>query len=308
MWLDLSKKIHWIVTVMGSCFFCIFFITLIANYFEIKIYHDSLWGIIKTFTILFFLPMYVAYKAMFIFGYIKEQSEINIYSETFWGILVITQWIPATMGWVCANNLYKEIKNKSAEQTYHEQPQYYYAPQPAVVNESPVQEKITTQQNKENKPTTKKLICEPKKVNHSTSGLDFYGSLKYAITNTTSNLETRLKWGVTSNQPYAISDSHTGSIRARLFAFPESFTGSTISNGYQIGEYYPNFSGTVKSTNQLYVNTYASGIISYDQKPSIPSGSYCIVAFLEEYDEYSCSHHDKYCVAAWLQFENAEIF
>ncbi|ENX01020.1 hypothetical protein F899_01653 [Acinetobacter sp. CIP 101934] len=293
---------------MGSCFFCIFFITLIANYFEIKIYHDSLWGIIKTFTILFFLPMYVAYKAMFIFGYIKEQSEINIYSETFWGILVITQWIPATMGWVCANNLYKEIKNKSAEQTYHEQPQYYYAPQPAVVNESPVQEKITTQQNKENKPTTKKLICEPKKVNHSTSGLDFYGSLKYAITNTTSNLETRLKWGVTSNQPYAISDSYTGSIRARLFAFPESFTGSTNSNGYQIGEYYPNFSGTVKSTNQLYANTYVSGIISYNQKPSIPSGSYCIVAFLEEYNEYSCSHHDKYCVAAWLQFENAETF
>lgn len=307
MWLDLSRKIHWLVILVGSCFLSIFFITLIANYFNIKIYHDSAWGVIKTFIVLFFIPAYVGYKSMFIFGYVKEQSAVNIYAENFWGFSPITMLLPAMMGGFFANSIYKEIKNKPDEPSHYEQPQYSYTSQPSVAIKSPLQEKIEAQQNKENTPTTKP-ICEPKKVNHSTSGLDFYGSLKYAITHTASNLETRLKWGVISNQPYTISDSHTGSIRARLFAFPETFTGSTNSNGYQIGEYYPNFSGTVKSTNQLYVNTYASGIISYDQKPSIPSGSYCIVAFLEEYDEYSCSHHDKYCVATWLQFKNAETF
>lgn len=305
MWFDLSKKVNWLVALMGCCFLSIFFVTLIANYFNIKIYHDSPWGIIKTFTVLFFLPGYVGYKSMFLFGYVKEQSTLNIYAENFWGFSPITIFLPAFAGGVFANNLYKEIKNKSNEQIYYEQPQYNSAPQPPVVNEPPTQTKVAIQQNK---PIYKKLICEAKKVNHSTSGLDFYGILKYAIINTSPNLETRLKWGVISNQPYTISESYTGSIRARLFAFSESFTGSTNSNGYQIGEYYPSFSGTVKSTNQLDINTYASGIISYDQKPSIPSGSYCIVALLEEYDEYTCSHHDKYCVAAWLQFQNSEKF
>lgn len=168
MWLDLSKKIHWIVTVMGSCFLCIFFITLIANYFEIKIYHDSLWGIIKTFTILFFLPMYVSYKAMFIFGYVKEQSEINIYSETFWGILVITQWMPATMGWVCANNLYKEISIKKAEQTYssqHQQSQNSENRKPWEMDWDQTNNQVQTEQNTNAENHSEKYVQESNSSN-----------------------------------------------------------------------------------------------------------------------------------------------
>lgn len=130
MWFDLSKKVNWLVALMGCCFLSIFFVTLIANYFNIKIYHDSPWGIIKTFTVLFFLPGYVGYKSMFILGYVKEQSTLNIYAENFWGFSPITIFLPAMMGGFFANNIYKEIENKSNKQTYHEQLQYNYAPPP----------------------------------------------------------------------------------------------------------------------------------------------------------------------------------
>ena len=116
MWFDLSKKVNWLVALIASCFLSIFFVTLIANYFNIKIYHDSLWGVIKTLIVLFFLPAYVGYKSMFIFGYVNEQSEVNIYAENFWGFSPITMFLPAMMGGMFAGSIYKEIKNKSNEQ------------------------------------------------------------------------------------------------------------------------------------------------------------------------------------------------
>nr|WP_314137617.1 hypothetical protein [Acinetobacter lwoffii] len=290
MWLDLSKKIHWIVTVMGSCFLCIFFITLIANYFEIKIYHDSLWGIIKGFTILFFLPMYIAYKAMFIFGYVKEQSEINIYSETFWGILVITQWMPATMGWVCANNLYKEISIKKTEQAYYEQSQ------------SPIQKPWETDWNQTKKvDSNNSLQCESKRYKASKYGLDFYGLLQYSIQNK-NPIISQLNWGVTNYNPELAPSSTSGSIRVELRALPKSIENSLES--YVIGTYYPNFSNT---TDFLNVGAYASNIVSTAQSTNIPVGNYCIVALLQEYSE-DCITDDHYCGVAWIQFENAENF
>ena len=148
MWFDLSKKVHWLVALMGSCFLSIFFVTLIANYFNIKIYHDSLWGIIKTFTVLFFLPAYVGYKSMFIFGYVKDQSTLNIYAENFWGFSPITIFLPAMVGGFFANDIYKEIKNKSNEQTNYEQPQYNYVPQPSA-NEPLTQEEVSILQDEQ---------------------------------------------------------------------------------------------------------------------------------------------------------------
>lgn len=147
MWINLSKKVNWLITLIGSCFISIFLVTLIANYFNVEIYHNSLWGMIKTITVLFFLPGYVGYKSMFIFGYAKEQSEVNIYAENFWGFSPITMLLPATMGWMFANNLYEEIKTN--KKTHYEPPQYQYIPpQPIVINEPPpLQEELITQQD-----------------------------------------------------------------------------------------------------------------------------------------------------------------
>lgn len=107
MWIDISKKIPWVITVMVSCFLSALLVGLIAQHFNIKILHDSLFGLVKVLTILFFIPMYVAYKSMFIFGYVTDKSEIN--SEIFWGVLIITQCIPAIMGLMFAKNLYFKI-------------------------------------------------------------------------------------------------------------------------------------------------------------------------------------------------------
>ena len=50
---------------------------------------------------------------MFIFGYVKDQSTLNIYAENFWGFSPITIFLPAMVGGFFANDIYKEIKNKS---------------------------------------------------------------------------------------------------------------------------------------------------------------------------------------------------
>ncbi len=145
------------------------------------------------------------------------------------------------------------------------------------------------------------LQCESKRYKASKYGLDFYGFTEYSIKNK-NPIISQLNWGVTNYNPGLNPSSTSGSIRVELRAFPKSIENSLES--YLIATYYPNFSNT---DNILNVGAYAANITSTAQSSGIPSGSYCIVALLQEYSP-DCIADENYCGVAWIQFKGMENF
>jgi hypothetical protein len=150
-----------------------------------------------------------------------------------------------------------------------------------------------------------------------TNGIQFYnygGIFAQDSTATANAAETStLTWQVQYQNIYNLSaDAYSGSLRARLWAVPYSVSSGVFDNAYVIGEFYPSFTGTgAASPDQLYVDsTSAIQVTSSTGGQNPPSGEYCIVVVLEEYNSDSayCASLDHYCVNDWWQSGNSWIF
>ncbi|HEY3307723.1 MAG TPA: carboxypeptidase-like regulatory domain-containing protein [Desulfuromonadaceae bacterium] len=157
------------------------------------------------------------------------------------------------------------------------------------------------------------LVCPPSN-GISLNGIQLYGTTSYQLSTTTANaIETAtLTWEVYyQNIYYLPTGSYSGSLRARLWAVPYSFTGGTITNSYILGIFNPNFTGTgAYSSNQVYVGGYSTSPISSSvsgQNP--PAGTYCVVVTIEEYNtKGGCSDPSGYCYDQWMQYAAPVIF
>ena len=156
-------------------------------------------------------------------------------------------------------------------------------------------------------PPSSSLTCG-ENSGSSPKGLEFYGPISYNLSDN-NPVKTQVTWGVKYADSNLQNDSYSGSLRIRLYAVSESYSGSSL-NGYVIGEYFPNFNGDGSaSTNQLKVNYNVENIVSKDEKNlKIPSGKYCTVITLEEFDEQSCSSTDRFCIQSWMQFKDPATF
>ncbi len=156
-------------------------------------------------------------------------------------------------------------------------------------------------------PPSSSLTCG-ENSGSSPKGLEFYGPISYKLSDN-NPVKTQVTWGVKYADSNLQNDSYSGSLRIRLYAVSESYSGSSL-NGYVIGEYFPNFNGDGSaSTNQLKVNYNVENIVSKDEKNlKIPSGKYCAVITLEEFDEQSCSSTDRFCIQSWMQFKDPATF
>ncbi|WAU72373.1 zinc ribbon domain-containing protein [Acinetobacter sp. TR11] len=156
-------------------------------------------------------------------------------------------------------------------------------------------------------PPSSSLTCG-ENSGSSPKGLEFYGPISYKLSDN-NPVKTQVTWGVKYADSNLQNDSYSGSLRIRLYAVSESYSGSSL-NGYVIGEYFPNFNGDGSaSTNQLKVNYNVENIVSKDEKNlKIPSGKYCTVITLEEFDEQSCSSTDRFCIQSWMQFKDPATF
>lgn len=156
-------------------------------------------------------------------------------------------------------------------------------------------------------PSSSSLTCG-ENSGSSPKGLEFYGPISYKLSDN-NPVKTQVTWGVKYADSNLQNDSYSGSLRIRLYAVSESYSGSSL-NGYVIGEYFPNFNGDGSaSTNQLKVNYNVENIVSKDEKNlKIPSGKYCTVITLEEFDEQSCSSTDRFCIQSWMQFKDPATF
>jgi hypothetical protein len=150
-----------------------------------------------------------------------------------------------------------------------------------------------------------------------TNGIQFYnydGIVAQNSTATANAAETStLTWQVQYQNIYNLSaDAYSGSLRARLWAVPNSVSSGVFDNAFILGEFYPSFTGTgAASSGQLYVGSTSSiQVTSSTAEQNPPAGEYCIVAVLEEYNDNSavCSSPDHYCVNDWWQSGNSWIF
>jgi hypothetical protein len=125
-----------------------------------------------------------------------------------------------------------------------------------------------------------------------------------------SNTST-LTWGASYDNTAQTSTSYTGSLRVSLWAVPYNFQGSGAINGTRVAMSSPNFTGTgAKSPNQLYNGYSVSNIVSTVSGSNPPSGAYCMVIALDQYnpDTTQCTSSDHFCYVDWLQFQGTTTF
>lgn len=133
------------------------------------------------------------------------------------------------------------------------------------------------------------------------------GDLSYNLSTTAADQQDTVTvgWGVAFDNPQLSSSAYSGSVRVELWALPYSY--QSPFQGYRIAMAYPNFTGTgAKSSNQLYNGYSVTGISSTVTGQNPPSGSYCMVLVLAQYDP-TCSG-DHYCVYDWTQFSPDQSF
>jgi len=153
------------------------------------------------------------------------------------------------------------------------------------------------------------LVC-PGNVSSSINGIQFNGPVSYKVGTVAAN---SLTWGTYyQNINYLPLGSYSGSLRARLWAVPYSFSGGRV-NAYVLGTFIPNFTGTgAHSSDQLYVGSSSTPMTTNSitgQTSPPPTGMYCIVATIEEFNTLGgCSEPDGYCYDQWIQFSGAMGF
>ncbi|MCB1997783.1 MAG: hypothetical protein KDG57_18260, partial [Rhodoferax sp.] len=134
------------------------------------------------------------------------------------------------------------------------------------------------------------------------SGVSTIGSLTTAA-NTDTTIDMDPGEIAYRNSAYT-SSATTGSLRAQLWAVSQSYGGGSI-NGYIVSTYNIRFTD---GTNQLG-NFQSSDL----QRRTLsartpPTGAYCMVITLEEYDSRRCSQADGYCIVDWMQFDSSSSF
>jgi hypothetical protein len=147
------------------------------------------------------------------------------------------------------------------------------------------------------------------------NGLGFPSSQQVAfnITGTAGSQPntSTLTWGASYSNPNQTSSSYSGSLRVSLWAVPYNFQGSGPINGTRVAVSSPSFTGTgAKSPNQLYNGYSVTNIVSTASGGNPPSGAYCMVMALDEYnpDTTQCSSSDHFCYADWAQFPGTSAF
>jgi hypothetical protein len=163
-------------------------------------------------------------------------------------------------------------------------------------------------------PPPASLNC-PTRRGSGVNGLSFLASqqLKFNISSTTPSQPntTTLTWGVNYDNPNLAASAYTGSLRVELWAVPYDFQGSGVINGTSVARASPNFTGTgAKSANQIYNLINVSGIVSTAGGNNPPSGPYCMVMSLDQYntDVTQCAASDHFCYVDWAQFPGTTSF
>lgn len=162
-------------------------------------------------------------------------------------------------------------------------------------------------------PTPIRQLTCPQTVGRGVDGLSWppNQTLAYQLSNGGggANVSGQLTWGARFHNTRLDASAYTGSLRATLWALPFSFNGQSAFEGYRVLTVRPNFTGAgARSSNQLYNFYRVEDIVSSTTGRNPPSGSYCMVLFLEEYDSVNCPFSDRYCYVDWLQFNGAALF
>jgi hypothetical protein len=148
-----------------------------------------------------------------------------------------------------------------------------------------------------------------------TSGLGFPAApnLQYDISTTGASQTSNdtLTWGVSYDNPQLTSSAYTGSLRLSFYAVPYDFQGAGQIDGYLIARVSPSFTGMgARSSSQLYNGYSVSNISSVVSGANPPSGRYCMVMTLDQYNTNtaSCTAADHFCYVDWVQFSGAQGF
>jgi hypothetical protein len=163
--------------------------------------------------------------------------------------------------------------------------------------------------------TSSSLVC-PGMTSTSSNGIQFYGPTTWSVSTTAANATetTTLTWeAYYQNINHLPTGSYSGSLRARLWAIPYSFSGGEVLN-YNVGIFNPTFTGTgAYSSTQLYVGSYNTSPMTNTvtgQNP--PAGTYCMVATIEEYSPgcglYNPNVDPNWCYDQWVQFAGPITF
>jgi hypothetical protein len=144
----------------------------------------------------------------------------------------------------------------------------------------------------------------------TSSNVGFHDAVTYSATSFVGDDKSTwsLNWSVINNNTMG----HSGNLRAELYAMPESASTDSFSqagwSGHRIAMFYPKFSGEgTYSTDQLNALWHWDDIVGSVTTTNPPIGRYCIVVFLFEHSD-SCKDNDHYCLDAWMQFPNPQLF
>jgi hypothetical protein len=144
----------------------------------------------------------------------------------------------------------------------------------------------------------------------TSSNVVFHDAVTYSATSFVGDDKStwNLNWSVINNNTMG----HSGNLRAELYAMPESASTDSFSkagwSGHRIAMFYPKFSGEgTYSTDQLNALWHWDDIVGSVTTTNPPIGRYCIVVFLFEHSD-SCKDDDHYCLDAWMQFPNPQLF
>lgn len=150
------------------------------------------------------------------------------------------------------------------------------------------------------------LACDAANGN-GVNGLSLYNPsnlIAYTLSDLIANavVNSSLTWGVQYQNPSVPAGSYSGSLRARLWAVSSPYSGGTIT-GRVLGLFTPNFTGPgARSATQVFAGGHSSSSLqSSAQQQNPATGSYCLVATLEEFSS-SCTNSDGFCIDDWIQF------
>jgi N-acetylneuraminic acid mutarotase len=116
--------------------------------------------------------------------------------------------------------------------------------------------------------------------------------------------QASLTWGVNFDNPSLSSSAYTGSLVAYLWAVNFNYQGGPISNGYILATFTPDFVGAGAHSSNQIDNFYAfPNIQSTAPFTNPPSGSYCLVVTLEQFDSTQT-----YEIYDWATFSNVVTF
>lgn len=139
------------------------------------------------------------------------------------------------------------------------------------------------------------------------NGITLSGSSRFGALTTAASTDTTVTvdpGAIAYRDASLTSNAITGTLRAQLWAVPQSYGGGRIS-GYVVATYDIRFTD---GSNQLG-NGQSSDLLEHTLSARTPpKGAYCMVLTLEEYDSRQCTDADHFCVVDWTQFGSSSSF